>query len=108
MKEEKARLEAEKVAAAEALAKEKAAEDAAAAEDASAADGNGEGAGASRDPRLDWAPVWRCALVLLDALEAIGLKKLEQSFGAGVPDNGFGAGGAEPPQSRHRSKPSIH
>lgn len=38
------------------------------------------------EPPLDWAPVWRSALVLLDALEAIGLQRLEQSFGAGVPE----------------------
>jgi hypothetical protein len=34
---------------------------------------------------LDWRPVWRCAQVLLDMLDAIGRQRVEKYFGHGIP-----------------------
>ena len=49
----------------------------------------GDDASSSSEPLLDWRPLWRSAVVVLDLLDAIGRRKVETYFGQGVPDGVF-------------------
>ena len=51
----------------------------------------GEGSSDDVTPLLDWAPLWRSAVVLLDLLDAVGRQKIEEYFGQGVPAGVFAA-----------------